>query len=69
MDLNVIVNSSLYIVPLGNDLYKIGATYNWEDKTQLPTEKGKMELITKLKEIISCDFEIIEPFGWCSSNC
>ena len=39
---------------------KIGATYNWEDKTASPTEQGKTELIEKIKELIQCDFEIIE---------
>jgi glycine oxidase len=60
LDLDVIMNSSLYLVPLGNDLYKIGATYEWEDKSQLPTENGKSELLEKLKEIITCDFEVID---------
>jgi glycine oxidase len=50
----------LYLVPLGNDLYKIGATYEWDDKSQLPTEKGKQELLEKLKEIINCEFEVID---------
>lgn len=59
LDLDVILNSSLYFVPLGNDLYKIGATYEWEDKSQLPTEKGKLKLLEKLKEIIICDFEVV----------
>jgi glycine oxidase len=59
LDLNVILNSSLYLVPLGNDLYKIGATYEWEDKSQLPTDKVKSELLEKLKEIITCDFEVV----------
>jgi glycine/D-amino acid oxidase-like deaminating enzyme len=59
LHLNAIVNASLYIVPLENDFYNVGATYNWEDKTNTPTEVGKKELVDKLKEIISCDFEII----------
>jgi glycine/D-amino acid oxidase-like deaminating enzyme len=60
LDLDVILNTSLYILPLGNDLFKIGATYNWEDKTALPTEAGKNELVQRIKEIITCDFEIME---------
>jgi glycine oxidase len=60
LDLDVIMNTSVFILPLGNHLYKVGATYNWEDKTQTPTEAGKHELQERLKEIISCDFEIIE---------
>ena len=60
LDLDVILNTSLYILPLGNDLLKIGATYNWDDKTALPTEAGKNELVQRIKEIITCDFEIME---------
>lgn len=60
LDLDVIVNTSVFILPLGNDLFKVGATYNWKDKTDTPTEEGKTELIEKIKEIINCDFEIVE---------
>ncbi len=63
LDLDVIVNTSVFILPLGNDLFKVGATYNWKDKTDLPTQEGKIELVERIKEIISCDFEIIEHFG------
>ena len=60
LELDVILKSSLFVVPLGNDLYKVGATYNWEDKTNNPTEDGKNEILKDLKELITCDFEIIE---------
>lgn len=63
LDLDVILNTSVFILPMGNNLFKVGATYNWTDKTNTPTEEGKTELIEKLKEIISCDFEIIEHFA------
>ncbi|TDE54243.1 NAD(P)/FAD-dependent oxidoreductase [Flavobacterium sp. GT3P67] len=63
LDLDVIVNTSVFILPLGNDLFKVGATYNWKDKTDLPTEEGKTELVARIKEIISCDFEIVEHFA------
>ena len=61
--LNLIVNTSVFILPLGNNLFKVGATYNWKDKTNLPTEEGKNELIERIKEIINCDFEIISHFA------
>lgn len=60
LKLNEIINSSIWILPLGNDLYKVGATYNWEDKTNQKTEEAKLELVTNLKELLNCDFEIIE---------
>jgi hypothetical protein len=33
------------------------------EKTDLPTEEGKLELIDRIKEIITCDFEIVEHFA------
>jgi len=63
LDLDVIMNTSVFILPLGNSIYKVGATYNWTDKTAIPTEEGKKELVDKIKEIINCDFEIIEHFA------
>ena len=63
LKLDVIVNTSVFILPLGNDLFKVGATYNWKDKTDLPTEEGKTELIDRIREIISCDFEIVEHYA------
>lgn len=63
LDLNVVIKSSVFILPIGNDLYKVGATYDWKDKTNTPTEGGKQELIEKLSELISCDFEIVKHFA------
>ncbi len=63
LDVDVILKSSIFVIPLGNDLYKVGATYNWEDKTNVPTEAAKKELVANLSELINCDFEIIEHYA------
>lgn len=63
LDLDVIMNTSVFILPLGNNLYKVGATYNWDDKTSIPTEEGKQELVDRIKEILGCEFEIKEHFA------
>ena len=63
LQLDVVVKSSVFILPIGNDLYKVGATYDWSDKTNNPTEAGKQELVEKLSELISCDFEILHHFA------
>lgn len=60
LNLDVAVNASIFILPLGNDIYKMGATYEWYDKTAIPTQAGKDELIEKLDELISCEYEILE---------
>jgi len=63
LDLDVIINTSVFILPLGNQLFKVGATYNWKDKTNSPTVEGKLELLARINEILDCDFEIIEHFA------
>ena len=63
LNLDVIINTSVFILPLGNDLFKVGATYNWQDKTNIPTEDGKKELLDRIHEILDCKFEIIDHFA------
>lgn len=63
LSLDVIVNTSVFILPLGNNLFKVGATYNWNDKTNAPTHEGKQELIDRIKEILTCDFEIVSHYA------
>lgn len=63
LNLEVIVNTSVFIIPLGNNLYKVGATYHWDDKTSIPTKEGMQELINRIKEILNCDFDIVEHFA------
>lgn len=63
LKLDFIVKGNVFILPVGNDLYKVGATYNWTDKTNTTTEAAKEELLVGLKEIINCDFEIVEQYA------
>lgn len=53
------IKSSVFIIPLGQDNYVVGSTYNWTDKSNNPTEEGKKELTSKLKTFIKCDFEVV----------
>ena len=45
---------------LGNKRYKVGATYAWDDLSEEPTEAGASELHNKLKQLISCDYNLIK---------
>jgi hypothetical protein len=53
------IKSSVFVIPLGDELYNVGSTYDNEDKTNTPTEKAKEELLAKAKTFITCDFEIV----------
>lgn len=63
LDLDIIVNTSVFILPLGNGFFKVGATYNWKDKTDIPTDEGRTELLERIQEILNCDFEIFSHFA------
>lgn len=54
-----VIKSSVFIIPLGKDLYRVGATYKWKDKTNTPTMEAKEELLQKLKTFLKCDFEVV----------
>ncbi|SDH09218.1 NAD(P)/FAD-dependent oxidoreductase [Winogradskyella thalassocola] len=53
------IKSSVFVIPLGDDLYNVGSTYNNDDKSNTPTEAAKEELISKLKTFITCDFQVV----------
>ncbi|MEO0902698.1 MAG: FAD-dependent oxidoreductase [Bacteroidota bacterium] len=55
-----VIKSSVFIIPLGDDLYRVGATYKWKDKTNEPTQASREELLTKLKTFLKCSFEVVD---------
>ncbi len=57
------IKSALFVLPVGNDVYWIGATFNWNDKTLNPTEGGKKELLEKLDTMINVPYKIVDQFG------
>lgn len=63
LNINFLLKSALFVLPLGNYYYKVGATFNWKDKTSLPTQEGREELITKLKKTLSVSFKIVRQTG------
>jgi len=60
LNIDFILNKGFFIMPLGNNTFKVGATYNWQDLTDVPNPAGKEELINKLKKLIPYEFEVIK---------
>ncbi len=59
LKVDFLIKSAVFVMPLGGGNYKVGATFNWKDKTKNPTEEGKKELVEKLNTVINCDYKII----------
>ena len=59
LKIDFLVKSTVFVMPLGNGNYKVGATFNHKDKTSIPSEEGKQELVEKLKKVIDVPYTII----------
>lgn len=59
LQIDYLLKSAIFVLPIGKDLYKVGATFNWKDKTVKPTKEGKEELIKKLEVTISTPYKIV----------
>lgn len=60
LEFDFLLKSTLFVLPLGDHFYKVGATFNWKDKTSKPSKEGKEELIEKLKKVINVPYQIVE---------
>lgn len=63
LKLKSILNKGIFIIPLGNDYYRVGATYIWNDLWESPTEQGIAELEEKLTGIINVPYVITEKIA------
>ncbi|MGY5850779.1 NAD(P)/FAD-dependent oxidoreductase [Salegentibacter sp. F14] len=60
LQLKEIVKASVFIIPIGNNLYRVGATYNNRDHSPDPSLEAREELTHKLSTIISCKFDVVD---------
>jgi len=63
LQLEFAIKASVFIMPLGNNLYKVGATYNNEDKTAKPSLEAREQLEASLKQVINVDYEVIDQMA------
>ncbi len=54
-----IISKDVYILPLGNYLYTVGATYNREDISDSLTDEGQSFLKERIDDILNLEYEII----------
>ena len=59
LGLNYPINKGVFVLPYG-EYYKLGATYNWDDLDEIPTEKGKAQLLQKASKFINDRIELID---------
>ncbi|PVY37222.1 NAD(P)/FAD-dependent oxidoreductase [Pontibacter virosus] len=53
-----IYNKAVYVVPVGEGHFKIGATYNWRQPDELPTPEGREELSERFEQITTQTYQV-----------
>lgn len=54
-----ILKAAVYITPMEDDLYKVGASYGPDDASTHTTTEARDEILAGLNKMITCDYEII----------
>ncbi|MDP4630417.1 MAG: FAD-dependent oxidoreductase [Flavobacteriales bacterium] len=52
LELDAIVNFGQFLLPYGNNKFRLGATYNWNEVPDEPTDEAKEFLLAELKQRI-----------------
>lgn len=60
LNLEKTLNSGVFVMPVEDDIYRVGSTFSWKDRSPEPTTDGRDELIEKLEKTIDLPFEIID---------
>jgi len=55
-----ILNKNMFILHIKDNLFKVGATYNWKINEPIKTEEGRNELIEKLNKFAEFEYEVVE---------
>lgn len=55
-----ILHSSIFTIHLGDNLYKVGATYHWDNLNDTPTEAGLERLKSDLEKVYSAPYKVAQ---------
>jgi glycine oxidase len=59
LNIDFVLKAGVFLIPLNDDLYIVGATYEWKDLSNETTSKAEEELLAKLKKLIHCNFKVV----------
>ena len=55
-----LLNGKIYAVPLGNGIFRVGATYTWNETNDEPTDSARLELEEKIGNLITMPFKVLK---------
>ncbi len=57
---NAIVIGGCFMLPLGNDLYRVGSTYDWRNTELETTVAGRQEIEQKLQKFLKLPYRVVD---------
>ncbi|WP_010582705.1 FAD-dependent oxidoreductase [Schlesneria paludicola] len=55
-----IVHRGIWLAPMGDQVFKVGATYDWSHLDSIPTSEGRTEILTRLAGFLNRPVEVLE---------
>ncbi len=65
---DIILHAGVFVLPLGNNYFKVGASYHWDELKDKTTAEGRAWLIKELQKIYSGPFDIVDHLGGVRPN-
>jgi glycine/D-amino acid oxidase-like deaminating enzyme len=60
---DLILHSGVFILPLGNEHYKVGATYHWDHLDEVPSGEARKWLVQEFQKLWEGPFEIVDQLA------
>lgn len=57
------VHRGVFLLPIGDDQYRVGATFGWSDVWSGPSEEARRYLLDRLERLVGCEVEVLDH--WC----
>lgn len=58
-----ILNKNLFVMPLGNHRFKVGATYDWKNQDEELTLEARKDLLGRLDNLISLPYTVVNHWA------
>jgi glycine oxidase len=60
MSLGRMLNFGKFLIPLGNNLFRLGATYELENPNPNPTDEGRAEILSSFEKVSTSPYHVID---------
>lgn len=54
-----ILNKAFFLMPVGGQQFRMGATYDWDNLDETPTEQAQQELCAKLEQVYTGEYRLL----------